>query len=88
MGVPIKVCCRALNKLLKSNKLTRITLSADFLRKIVQRQRLETVFIDSVNLCGQEYEFVLVRLSQLKFLLVRTTDRYLPEDIYHADDDN
>lgn len=84
MAISRAACCEAINKLLKKNKAARATMSADYLRQVVDRQRLEKNFINDINeIAISEYDFLIYQLSRNKFLIARTTDKYFEEDTYN-----
>jgi len=89
MPKPLKDCCTTIWDLLRKNKLSRATISAEFFRQIVERQRLETVFITALNdLAMQQYRFGVIKLDPFRFLVFKTTDKYLKEDPYAPTDED
>lgn len=81
MPKSIKRCADDLAGLL--SRKPRVTLSAGFFRETVDRTRIEGTFLDQLyDYCLDNKSLVVIKITDEKYLLVKTTDRYLPQDPY------
>jgi hypothetical protein len=88
MAKSLKDCCSTIRELFKSNKTSRATISVDFFRDIVDRHRIEGVFIAALNRHAMEnFKFGIMKLDPYRYMVFKTTDKYFKEDSYVTDDD-
>jgi hypothetical protein len=81
MPATIKQCASKLAILLIKHKVSRATISAEYFREITGRNRIEDAFLKQLlAYCLENKTFVVQKISPEKYLIARTTDRYLPGD--------
>jgi len=81
MNKPICACCDELSRLMREHRFQRATISIEYFRGIVQRQRIEGTFLESLNdMAIAEYDIAIIRVSRTKFIVVRTSDKYFKDD--------
>ena len=89
MARPISKCARNLQNLLRKNGWKRGTISADYFRELVGRSRIEESFWKRLDeYCIEYHAFAVVRVDYSKFVLVRLSDRYFPEDPYEPSEED
>lgn len=89
MANSLSTCCETINKLMRNNKAARGTLTGEFFREIVDRQRIENTFLESLNNHAMEYfQFGIVKLDPSRYLVFRTSDKFFKDDPYKPEDED
>lgn len=88
MANSINVCCEKIHILMRNNRIARGTLTGEFFRDIVDRQRIENSFLDMLNEYAIEnYQFGIIKLNSSRYLVFRTSDKFFKEDPYKPEDE-
>ena len=89
MANSLSTCCEAIHQLMRSNRRARGTLTGEFFREIVDRQRIEANFLEQLDIYAKEnFKFGIVKLDRSRYLVFRTSDKFFREDPYKPEDED